>query len=57
MNKILNYDAPIVTIFGGSGFLGRYIVRRMVKQGWRVRVAVRKPNEAIFLKTYVQQNT
>ena len=52
MNKILNYDSPIVTIFGGSGFLGRYIVRRMVKRGWRVRVAVREPNEAIFLKTY-----
>ena len=42
----------LVTIFGGSGFVGRYIVRRMAKEGWRVRVAVRRPNEAIFLKTY-----
>ena len=42
----------LVTIFGGSGFIGRYIARRMAKQGWRVRVAVRRPNEALFVKTY-----
>lgn len=42
----------LVTIYGGSGFVGRYIVRRMAKQGWRVRVAVRNPNEAIFVKPY-----
>ena len=42
----------LVTIFGGSGFIGRYIAHRMAKQGWRVRVAVRRPNEAIFVKTY-----
>ena len=42
----------LVTIFGGSGFVGRYIVRRMAKEGLRVRVAVRRPNEAIFVKTY-----
>lgn len=42
----------LITIFGGSGFVGRYIVRRMAKEGWRVRVAVRRPNEAIFVKTY-----
>lgn len=44
--------AKLVTIFGGSGFVGRYIARRMAKQGWRVRVAVRRPNEAIFVKPY-----
>jgi NADH dehydrogenase len=44
--------APIVTIFGGSGFVGRYIARRMAKAGWRVRVAVRRPNEALFVRTY-----
>ena len=44
--------AKLVTIFGGSGFIGRYIAHRMAKQGWRVRVAVRRPNEAIFVKTY-----
>lgn len=42
----------LVTIFGGSGFVGRYIARRMAKQGWRVRVAVRRPNEALFVRTY-----
>ncbi|WP_372893739.1 complex I NDUFA9 subunit family protein [Rhodosalinus sp.] len=44
--------AQLVTIFGGSGFLGRYIARRMAQEGWRVRVAVRRPNEAIFVRTY-----
>lgn len=43
---------PIVTIFGGSGFVGRYIASRMARKGWRVRVAVRRPNEAMFVKTY-----
>lgn len=42
----------LVTIFGGSGFLGRYIASRMARQGWRVRVAVRRPNEALFTRTY-----
>jgi uncharacterized protein YbjT (DUF2867 family) len=44
--------SKLVTIFGGSGFVGRYIARRMAKQGWRVRVAVRRPNEAMFVKPY-----
>ncbi|HEX7006511.1 MAG TPA: complex I NDUFA9 subunit family protein [Alphaproteobacteria bacterium] len=38
------------TIFGGSGFIGRYIVRRLAAEGTVVRVAVRRPNEALFLK-------
>ena len=44
--------AMIVTIFGGSGFVGRYIAQRLAKQGHRIRIAVRKPNEAIFVRTY-----
>ena len=44
--------SQLVTIYGGSGFVGRYIARRMAKLGWRVRVAVRRPNEAIFVKPY-----
>ena len=44
--------SKLVTIYGGSGFVGRYIVRRMAAEGWRVRVAVRRPNEAIFVKPY-----
>ena len=44
--------SKLVTIFGGSGFIGRYVARRMAKAGWRVLVAVRRPNEAIFVKPY-----
>ncbi|WP_306044747.1 complex I NDUFA9 subunit family protein [Nioella sp. MMSF_3534] len=44
--------SKLVTIFGGSGFVGRYIARRMAREGWRVRVAVRRPNEAIFVRPY-----
>lgn len=43
---------PIVTVFGGSGFVGRYIVQALVRDGWRVRVAVRRPNEATFTMPY-----
>jgi NADH dehydrogenase len=44
--------SKLVTIYGGSGFIGRYIAQRMARQGWRVRVAVRRPNEAMFVKPY-----
>ncbi|WP_375688033.1 complex I NDUFA9 subunit family protein [Pseudooceanicola sp. LIPI14-2-Ac024] len=44
--------SKLVTIFGGAGFLGRYIARRMAQDGWRVRVAVRRPNESMFVQTY-----
>ena len=44
--------SKLVTIFGGSGFLGRYVARRLAKQGWRVRVATRHPNDSIFVRTY-----
>jgi NADH dehydrogenase len=40
----------LVTVFGGSGFLGRHIVRALAKDGWRIRAAVRHPNSAHFLK-------
>ena len=44
-------DTPkLVTIFGGSGFVGRYIVRALVNRGYRVRVAVRRPDLAGFLQ-------
>ncbi|NNF23693.1 MAG: complex I NDUFA9 subunit family protein [Rhodobacteraceae bacterium] len=44
--------SKLVTIYGGSGFVGRYIARRLAKAGWRIRVAVRRPNEAMFVKPY-----
>ena len=43
-------DGKLVTIFGGSGFLGRQTVRALAKAGWRIRVAVRHPNRTFFLK-------
>jgi uncharacterized protein YbjT (DUF2867 family) len=33
----------LVTVFGGSGFIGTMVVRVLMQRGWRVRVAVRKP--------------
>lgn len=39
-----------VTIFGGSGFIGRYLVQRLARRGWIIRVAVRHPDRALFLK-------
>ncbi len=44
--------SKLVTIYGGSGFVGRYIARRMAKQGWRVRVATRNPDECLRVRTY-----
>jgi NADH dehydrogenase len=44
--------APLATVFGGSGFIGRYVTQRLARAGWRVRVAVRRPNEALFVRTY-----
>jgi len=44
--------SKLVTIYGGSGFVGRYIAQRMARAGWRVRVAVRRPNEAMHVKPY-----
>jgi NADH dehydrogenase len=40
----------VVTVFGGSGFLGRYVVQRLARAGWTIRVAVRHPGRANFLK-------
>jgi len=36
----------LVTVFGGSGFIGSQTVRALAKQGWRIRVAVRRPWQA-----------
>ena len=42
----------LVTIIGGSGFVGRYVAQRMAQAGWRVRVACRHPNDAHFVRPY-----
>ena len=50
MNEAAREANRLATVFGGSGFLGRYIVRALVHQGWRIRVAVRRPDLAAFLQ-------
>jgi uncharacterized protein YbjT (DUF2867 family) len=40
----------LVTVFGGSGFLGRHVVRALARRGYRIRVAVRRPELAGFLQ-------
>src|SRR4249920_1098814 len=40
----------LVTVFGGSGFLGRNVVRALAKRGYRIRVAVRRPELAGHLQ-------
>jgi len=42
--------AQLVTVFGGSGFVGRHLVRALAQRGWRVRVAVRRPDLAGHLQ-------
>jgi len=44
------HAAHIATVFGGSGFIGRHIVNRLTAAGYRVRVAVRDTEAAMFLK-------
>ena len=40
----------LVTVYGGSGFLGRHVVRALARAGYRIRVAVRRPELAGFLQ-------
>jgi NADH dehydrogenase len=49
MSGASNRSYSQVTVFGGSGFLGRQIVERLASHGAAVRVAVRHPERASFL--------
>src|SRR5258707_5787400 len=40
----------LVTVFGGSGFIGRHVVRALAKRGYRIKVAVRRPELAGHLQ-------
>ena len=44
------FSPGLVTVFGGSGFVGAQAVRALARDGWRVRVAVRKPAMAFDLR-------
>ena len=48
--RVFLMESKLVTVFGGSGFVGRHTVRALAKAGWRIRVAVRYPNQAFFLR-------
>ncbi len=43
-------SSSLITVFGGTGFLGRHAVRALARAGHRVRVAVRYPNQGYFLR-------
>lgn len=48
----MSVQGEITTIFGGTGFIGRHIVRRLAKAGHTVKVATRVPERAYFLRPY-----
>ncbi|HZG32124.1 MAG TPA: complex I NDUFA9 subunit family protein [Sphingopyxis sp.] len=43
-------DGQLITVLGGGGFVGRYVVQRLLALGARVRIAEREPRKALFLK-------
>lgn len=45
-------NGRLVTVFGGSGFVGRHVVRALAMRGYRIRVAVRRPDLAGFLRPF-----
>ena len=42
--------SKVVTVFGGSGFIGRYVVQRLAARGATLRVPTRHPDQAIHLR-------
>jgi len=47
---VTSHSDTLVTVFGGSGFLGRHVVRALAKRGYRIRVGVRRPELAGHLQ-------
>lgn len=45
-------DRRLITVFGGSGFLGRHIIPRLAREGWIIRVAARDTEASLFLKMF-----
>ena len=50
MVSSINRSDRLVTVFGGSGFVGRHVVRALARRGWRIRVATRRPDLAGHLQ-------
>ena len=46
----LRSTPPLITVFGGGGFIGRYVCEYLLRSGVRVRVAQRHPRKAFFLQ-------
>jgi NADH dehydrogenase len=44
MRETSDRTGRLVTVFGGSGFIGRHVVRALARDGWRIRVACRRPD-------------
>lgn len=51
---MIDRDYRLVTVFGGSGFIGRYVCEQLLDAGVRIRVASRKPRTAHYLQTLAQ---
>ena len=50
MADTLFRTGKLVAVFGGTGFVGRHVVKSLAEHGWRVRVAARRPNRAFHLQ-------
>ena len=48
--NLAGQSAKLVTIIGGSGFVGRYVVRLLAKRGWRIKIFCRNPERAGYLQ-------
>ncbi len=50
-NAPVSGSAPIVTLVGGTGFLGQYIAQELAREGYRLKIISRNPNAALSVKT------
>src|SRR6201981_2072905 len=50
VSNLASNEDTLVTVFGGSGFLGRHVVRALAKRDYRIRVAVRRPELTGYLQ-------
>jgi len=48
LRRTMTIRNEMITVFGASGFIGRYVVRRLAKAGYRVRAATRRPHLSLI---------